>query len=103
TLAAREEVRRGLEGQPTSVLRRRLSDPEDAPLASLSRDTGVRVTVVIPVVEGSRVWGAAVLTRTPMTLAKAVYADRWNLTATALVLLGVVGLVALAAAALVLR
>jgi signal transduction histidine kinase len=38
-----------------------------------------------------------------MTYTKALYADRWNLTATGLVLLGVVGLMSLAAAALVVR
>jgi signal transduction histidine kinase len=103
TLAAREEVRRALRGEPRGVLRRRLADPEDAPLASLSRDTGVRVTVVLPVLKGDRVWGAVVLSRTPMTFAKALYADRWNLTATGLVLLGVVALMSLAAAALVVR
>ncbi|MFY0577059.1 histidine kinase dimerization/phospho-acceptor domain-containing protein [Cystobacter fuscus] len=43
------------------------------------------------------------LSRTPMTLAKAVYADRWNLTAIGLVLLGVVTLMSLAGAALVVR
>lgn len=103
TLAAREEVQRGLRGEPSSVLRRRTSDSPDPPLTSVSRDTGVRVTVVLPVNEGERVWGAVVLSRTPMTLAKAVYADRWNLTATGLVLLGVVALMSLAAAALVVR
>ena len=104
TLAAREEVQRSLRGEPVSVLRRRLSDSYvDPPLASISRDTGVRVTVVLPVNEGMRVWGAVVLSRTPMTLAKAVYADRWNLTTTGLVLLGVVALMSLAAAALVVR
>ncbi len=103
TLAAREEVLRALRGEPRSVLRQRLADPDDAPLASLSRDTGVRVTVVLPILEGERVWGAVVLSRTPMTFAKAVYADRWNLTATGLVLLGVVALMSLAAATLVVR
>lgn len=103
TLISREEVQRALRGEPRSVLRRRLADPEDAPLASLSRDTGVRVTVVLPVLEEDRVWGAVVLSRTPMTFAKAVYADRWNLTATGLVLLGVVALMSLAAATLVVR
>ena len=103
SLAGREEVLRALRGEPRSVLRRRLSEPGDAPLASLSRDTGVRVTVVLPVLAGERVWGAVVLSRTPMTLTKAVYADRWNLTATGLVLLGVVALMSLAAAALVVR
>jgi signal transduction histidine kinase len=103
TLLARQELQRALRGEPQSVLRRRLADPEDAPLASLSRDTGVRVTVVLPVLVGERVWGAVLLSRTPMTFAKALYADRWNLTATGLVLLGVVGLMSLAAAALVVR
>ncbi|WP_309896773.1 histidine kinase dimerization/phospho-acceptor domain-containing protein [Archangium sp.] len=103
TLAGREEVLRALRGEPRSVLRRRLSEPDDVSLASLSRDTGVRVTVVLPVLEQERVWGAVVLSRTPMTFAKAVYADRWNLTATGLVLLGVVALMSLAAAALVVR
>ncbi|WP_239014175.1 sensor histidine kinase [Archangium violaceum] len=103
TLMAREEVQRALRGELRSVLRRRIADPEDAPLASLSRDTGVRVTVVLPVLEEEKVWGAVVLSRTPMTFAKAVYADRWNLTATGLVLLGVVALMSLAAAALVVR
>ncbi|HLM47471.1 MAG TPA: two-component sensor histidine kinase, partial [Myxococcaceae bacterium] len=41
TLAAREEVQRALRGEPRGVLRRRFSEPEDVPLTSLSRDTGV--------------------------------------------------------------
>ncbi|NMO19553.1 two-component sensor histidine kinase [Pyxidicoccus fallax] len=101
SLADRPEVQRALQGEPTSVLRRRYAEPEDTPLASLSRDTGIRVSVALPVLEGERVWGAVVLARTPMTFAKAMYADRWNLTATGLVLLGAVGLMSLAAAALV--
>ncbi|NOJ82747.1 sensor histidine kinase [Myxococcus xanthus] len=101
TLADRTEVQRALRGEPVSVLRRRVADPEDTPLASLSRDTGIRVTVALPVLNGDRVWGAVVLTRTPMTFAKATYADRWNLTATGFVLLGAVALMSLAAAALV--
>ncbi|WP_434391413.1 sensor histidine kinase [Melittangium boletus] len=103
SLVAREEVRAALRGEPRSVLRQRFSTATDAPLASISRDAGVRVTVVLPVLEGRRVWGAVVLSRTPMTLAKAVYADRWNLSATGLVLLSVVALMSLAGAALVVR
>ncbi len=101
TLADRIEVQRALRGEPVSVLRRRYAEPGETPLASLSRDTGIRVSVALPVLEGERVWGAVVLTRTPMTFAKATYADRWNLTATGLVLLGAVALMSLAAAALV--
>lgn len=100
TLGDRLEVQEALHGVPTSVLRRRHAEPEDTPLASLSRDTGIRVFVALPVLHGERVWGAVVLARTPMTFAKATYADRWNLTATGLVLLGAVALMSLAAAAL---
>ncbi|MBN1206602.1 MAG: two-component sensor histidine kinase [Myxococcaceae bacterium] len=103
TLAAREEVRRALSGEPNSLLRQRHSDSEDAPLASLSRNTGVRVVVALPVLEGERVWGAVVLSRTPMTFTKALYGDRWNLFTTGLVLLGAVALMSLVAAALVVR
>jgi signal transduction histidine kinase len=101
--AGREEVQVALRGSPASVLRQRLRDPQDAPLESLSRNTGVRVSVVLPALEGDRVVGAVLLTRTPMTLAKAVYEDRWGFTSTGLVLLVVVGLVSLLAAGLVLR
>lgn len=103
TLADRLEVQKALRGEPHSLLRARVSDTDDAPLASLSRNTGVRVTVALPVLHQDRVWGAVVLTRTPMTFAKAVYADRWNLTATALVLVVAIGLMSIAAAALVVR
>jgi signal transduction histidine kinase len=101
SLADRAEVQRALRGEPASVLRRRYAEPEDTPMASLSRDTGIRVSVAIPVLEADRVWGAVVLARTPMTFAKAIYADRWNLTATGLVLVAAVALMSLAAGALV--
>ncbi|MFL5343991.1 MAG: sensor histidine kinase [Hyalangium sp.] len=103
TFAAREEVQRALRGEPFSLLRQRKPDPEDAPLDSLSRAADVRVTVALPVLEGERVWGVVVLSRTPPTFAKAVYADRWNLFATGLVVLGAVALMSLVAAALVVR
>jgi signal transduction histidine kinase len=102
-LAGRQEVQQALAGAPQSLLRRRVSDRAAAPLESLSRESGVRVTVALPVLEQERVWGAVLLSRTPMTLAKAVYADRWNLGTTGAVLLVVVFLMALAAAALVVR
>ena len=100
TLADRPEIQRALRGEPASVLRRRHAEPEDTSLASLSRDTGIRVSVALPVLDGERVWGAVLLTRTPMTFAKAVYADRWNLGATGLVLLGALATMSAAAAAL---
>jgi signal transduction histidine kinase len=103
TYADREEVQRALRGEPNAVLRRRLRDPSDAPLASISRDAGVRVWVAIPVIDDGHVRGAVLAARTPMTLAKVFYADRWNLASTLLVLVSVLLLVSLAAAALILR
>src|SRR5882724_774019 len=65
TYADREEVQRALRGEPNAVLRRRLRDPGDAPLASISRDAGVRVWVAIPVVDDGQVRGAVLASRTP--------------------------------------
>src|SRR6202048_1195300 len=103
TYADREEVQRALRGEPNAVLRRRLRDPYDAPLASISRESGVRVWVAIPVIDDGHIRGAVLASRTPMTLAKVFYADRWNLVSTLLVLVSVLVLVSLAAAALILR
>jgi len=102
-LEHREEVRRALAGEAVSLLRRRISDEPPPKYDSMSRETGVRVFVALPVVDGGRVWGAVVLSRTPMTLGKAFYQDRRSLLVTALILVGVLSLVALAAAAFIAR
>jgi signal transduction histidine kinase len=103
SLAHREEVRRALAGEVVSLMRRRVSDHPNPPYQSASRETGVRVFVAMPVIEAGRVDGAVVLSRTPMTLGKAFYQDRYTLLVTALVLLAVISLVALLAAAFVAR
>lgn len=102
-LGDREELQRALRGAPVSLLRQRAPDPSDRSLASLSRDAAVRVSVTVPVVDEGRVWGAVLLVRTPLTPAKAVYGDRWNLGATAMVLLAVLALVSLGISAFVVR
>ncbi len=101
TLAARAEVQKALRGEPNSLLRAR--DVQESSLGSLSREAGVRVTVALPVLSDGRVLGAIVLSRTPMTPAKALYADRWNLAATALLLLGMLALVSAGVGAWVVR
>jgi len=103
SLADREEVRRALQGEMTSLLRRRVSDEPAPPYSSLSRETGVRVFVALPVVAGERVLGAVVLSRTPMTLGKAFYQDRMSLLAMAAILVVAVLAVSLLAAALIVR
>ncbi len=103
SLVDREEVRRALKGETTSLLRRRVSDEPAPPYSSLSRETGVRVFVAFPVVTAQRVLGAVVLSRTPMTLGKAFYQDRESLLAMAAILVAAVAAVSLLAAALIVR
>lgn len=97
------EVQEALQGAPSSALRERLGDPPDSALASLSRNTGVRVFVALPILRDGCIIGAIVLARTPMTWAKATYGERWNLAASGSVLLVVLVLASLASAALVVR
>ena len=107
SLAHREEVRRALAGEMVSLFRKRISDEAPPPYGSLSRETGVRVFVAMPVVAGGRVGGrvlgAVVLSRTPMTLGKAFYQDRFSLLSVAGILIAAVLAVSLLAAALIVR
>jgi signal transduction histidine kinase len=103
SLAHREEVGRALRGEVVSLVRRRISDEPRPAYESASRETGVRVFVAVPILDGDRLRGAALLSRTPMTLGKAFYQDRYTLLVTALVLLAVVTIAALLAAAFVAR
>ncbi len=75
SLAGREEVSRALRGERVSLLRRRVSE-HLAPLASVSRGQRYRVFVALPVREGGGVFGAVVLSRTPLDIAKALYLNR---------------------------
>jgi signal transduction histidine kinase len=76
SLTAQEEVKRALKGENVSVLRARVDEGPTPPIESISRGTRVRVFVAMPVVEGDRVLGAVLLSRTPLDLAKALYQNR---------------------------
>lgn len=95
SLTVREEVPRALAGEPVSLLRRRISDEPPPAIDSLSRRTRVRVYVAIPVVAGDRVWGAVVLSRTPLDVQKALYNHRRTLLQGGVVLLAAVLLITL--------
>ena len=99
--SSREEVRRVLAGEFVSLLRARASDSPAPPYSSISRNTGVRVLVGVPVVEQGQVWGAVMLSRTPMSLGKAFYQDRRNLLVMLGVLVAAVALVSALAAAFI--
>ena len=87
SLLVREEVPRALKGEHVSLLREREQD------SSIGRQSRVRVFVAIPVIYGNRVWGAVVLSRTPLDLNKGLYLIRWHLLEAGGILLGVVLLV----------
>lgn len=76
SIAEHEEIERALRGEFVSILRRRISTSPSPPLESISRRTKVRVFVAMPVLVGNRVVGAVVLSRTPMSIAKALYENR---------------------------
>lgn len=70
------EIRRALGGQPATVLRGRGSDPLNRWLAILSRASVIRVHHARPVVEGGRVVGVIMLSRSPRGLFVGLYQDR---------------------------
>lgn len=92
SLAEREEVKRALVGEHTSLLRTRISDDPPAKDEEAPRITGVRVFVATPIVHRDRVLGAVVLARTPASLTQTLYRHLTPL----LIGLGVVLAVALA-------
>ena len=71
-----EEVRAALAGSYASALRERVTERPAPPLYSVSRGTGVRVFVALPVVVEGRVAGAVYLSRTPNNIVKHLYGER---------------------------
>ncbi len=95
SLAQRIEVRRALRGEPVSLMRTRVSTSPRPPVWSVSRGNRVRVFVALPVRRGDRIWGAVIVSRTPVDVPKALYAYRRQLVAGAIGLLLVVLLVSI--------
>lgn len=93
SLAHREEVAASLNGQVASLLRKRVSDQPRPPLQSISRGQRYRIFVALPVIEGNRLLGAVVLSRTPLDISKGLYLNRRPLLIGAAALLVVVVLV----------
>lgn len=67
-----QEVARARTGLYASVIRQRISD-SPAPLASISRGTGIRVFIAMPIIQGDRLWGIVYLSRTPRNIFKHLY------------------------------
>lgn len=80
SLTNMEEISRALAGEPVSTLRHRISrHNRPTPSGLLERSRAMRVFVAQPVLEGDRVAGVVLLSRTPRTLADALYGKRWHL------------------------
>lgn len=95
SLAHREEVRRALDGEFVALMRARVSDEPPPPLDSISRGTQLRVFVAIPVIDGGRVLGAVILSRTPQAVGQSLFAIRWYILAGAFAILAMIALITL--------
>ncbi len=71
-----EETAQALDGEKARRLRKRIPDEPTPSLASISRGHTLRVHVALPIVLDDRVVGAAVLSRTPRDVLKALYDKR---------------------------
>ncbi|MEM6905764.1 MAG: histidine kinase dimerization/phospho-acceptor domain-containing protein, partial [Pseudomonadota bacterium] len=88
------EVERALAGRYTSVIRSRVRDRPAPPLYSISRGTGIRVFVAMPVTVEGRVAGVVYTSRTPNNIVKYFYAERFKLVTAALIVVAVMLLLA---------
>lgn len=76
SLAHVEEVAEALKGHYNSRLRQRISKHEPPPLDSLSRGTGVRLFVAMPMVDHGRVLGVVLLSRSPRTILQGLQSEQ---------------------------
>ncbi len=90
SLVKQEEVAHALRGAPVAQLRERIVTPADYGWESLSRNTDRRVFVAVPVLEGGRVLGAVLVSRTPRNLTQTLYSKRFALLQLVLVLIAAV-------------
>lgn len=84
-----DEVARARAGRYASVIRKRITQSPTPPLASISRGTGIRVFVAMPVIENGRLWGVVYLSRTPRNIFKHLYAERGKVILAGLTILAI--------------
>lgn len=84
SLAHVEEVAEALHGRFRSVVRLRVSEHEPPPLYSMSRGTGVRVFIAMPVIVRDHVAGVVYASRTPSNVFKHLYEERGRVVVAAL-------------------
>jgi signal transduction histidine kinase len=82
------EVQRALSGHYASVVRVRFLDQVAPPVASISRSTGIRVFIVMPVMRGENLLGFVYLSRTPKSILKHMHAEREKIIFAGLTIVG---------------
>jgi len=93
-LAGQDEVRRALAGEPVSVIRGRAKGSAPGYIPALDLGSTVRVFTAMPVVDGDRVIGVILVSRTPESIAEALYGKRRHLLGLLALLLATVGIFA---------
>lgn len=79
SLTGQTEVRRALKGEPVSVIRGRAKGSAPGYVPALDLGSTVRVFTAMPVMDGDRVIGVILASRTPESIAEALYGKRWHL------------------------
>lgn len=87
SLAHIPEVQKALDGEYASTIRRRISDSPNPPIYSISRGTGIRVFVAMPIAYEGKLIGVTYLSRTPSHFFRELYSQKWKLLAAALFML----------------
>ena len=90
SLAAFDEVRRALTGEPVSRLRQRIPDSPPPMIDSISRGAPLRVFVAAPILQDQRIMAAVLLWRTPIAISQVLHGKRAHLLLATALLLGTV-------------
>lgn len=88
------EIADALKGQYRSVLRQRVSDSPPPAIASISRGTGIRVFIALPIMADQNVLGVVYMSRTPANILKYIYDSRIKIILVGLLMLVITFMVA---------
>ena len=88
------EVKQALSGNYTSVIRKRISSNPKPPIYTISRGTGIRVFVTMPVIYKEHVAGVVYLSRTPSHFLRELYDQKWKIALAVISMLLITALIA---------
>ena len=94
SLAHVYEVQKALNGSYASVIRQRISKSPKPPIYTISRGTGIRVFVTMPVIFEDHVAGVVYLSRTPSHFLRELYDQKWKIALAVLSMLLITSVIA---------